>query len=47
VDILHAENRIGIKLMAMVLMEGFSNSLDRKINVIISSANERINAYLE
>jgi hypothetical protein len=47
VDILHAENRIGIRLMAMVLIEGFSNALDRKINAIISSANETINSYLE
>jgi hypothetical protein len=46
-DILHAENRIGIKLMTMVLMEGFSNALERKIYATSSSAKERINAYQE
>jgi hypothetical protein len=33
--------------MTMVLMEGFSNALERKIYATISSAKERIHAYRE
>jgi len=33
--------------MTMVLMEGFSNAVQRKIYATISSAKERINAYRE
>lgn len=45
--ILHAENRIGIKLLMMLLTEGFSNALERKIFIEIPSARERIKAYAQ
>jgi len=45
--ILHAENRIGIKILTMILMEGFSNALEKKIFGNISSAKDRITAYAE
>jgi hypothetical protein len=45
--ILHAENRIGIKILTMILMEGFSNALEKIIFSNISSAKDRITAYAE
>jgi hypothetical protein len=43
--ILHGENRVGIKLLTMVLMEGVSNAIERKIFGHINSIKERIKAY--
>jgi GTPase len=45
--ILHADNRIGIKLLSMVLMEGFGNAIERKIFGHINSSKERIKAHEE
>ena len=42
--ILHGENRVGIKLLTMVLMEGVSNAIERKIFGHINSIKERIKA---
>ena len=42
---LHAENRIGIKLLTMVLMEGFSNAVEGLLFAHITSAKERIKAF--
>lgn len=41
----HAENRIGIKLLTMVLMEGFSNAVEGLLFAHITSAKERIKAF--
>jgi hypothetical protein len=45
--VLHAKNRIGIKIFLMVLMEGFSNALEKLLYPMIGSAIERIKAYAE
>jgi hypothetical protein len=42
--ILHGENRVGIKLLTMVLMEGFSNAIEQKIFGHINSIKEGIKA---
>jgi hypothetical protein len=44
---LHAENQIGIQLLTMVLMEGFSNALERKNFVHLNSVKERITAHAQ
>ncbi len=45
--VLHAKNRIGINMSSMVLMEGFSNALEKLLYPMIGSAIERIKAYAE
>jgi len=44
---LHGENRLGIKILTMVCMEGFSNAAERKIFCHIGSTKDRIIAYAE
>jgi hypothetical protein len=44
--ILHCENRVGIKLLTMVLLEGFSNATEGLVFGNICSLDQRIQAYV-
>ncbi len=45
--ILHCEYRVGIKLLTMVLLEGFSNATEGLIFGDIFTVHQRIHAYAE
>jgi hypothetical protein len=45
--ILHCENRVGIKLLTMLLIEDFSNAQRRTIMAHIASEREKIIAFAE
>ena len=45
--ILHCENRVGIKLLTMILLEGFSNAQQGLIFSHIRCVRDRINAFAE
>ncbi len=40
--ILHCENKVGIKILTMLLLEGFSNAQQGTIFTNVRSENERI-----